>query len=203
MGIQARDAAKIDHGPRVAPREAQGVSHAAWGNDHLSLLAIHLSRIVAATAVTIISSVGGDNVPLTVRPAPEGNQEAIMRRMLLGIAIALSMVPIGATSANAQEIEGVTVTGSRIVKERIGRTPANVPINAISLAYKVSYSDLDLTGSAGKAALEERVSDAALAACKEISRLYPAAKPDDGACAKAAVDEAMVKVREVIAAAGK
>jgi hypothetical protein len=38
------------------------------------------------------------------------------------------MMAIGATSAKAQEVEGVTVTGSRIVKERIGRTPGNVPI---------------------------------------------------------------------------
>jgi UrcA family protein len=67
----------------------------------------------------------------------------------------------------------------------------------------VSHSGLDLTSSAGIAALEKRVSDAALAACKEISRLHPAAKPDDAACAKAAVDEAMVKVREVVAAAAK
>jgi UrcA family protein len=146
---------------------------------------------------------GADDAPFVVRPAREGNQEATMKKTLLGFAIALSMVAIGATSAKAQEVEGVTVTGSRIVKERVGRTPASVPINAISLAYKVSYSDLDLTSSAGKAALEKRVSDAALAACKEISRLHPEAKPDDAACAKAAVDEAMVKVREVIAAAAK
>jgi hypothetical protein len=51
-----------------------------------------------------------------------------MTKMRLGFAIALSMMAIGATSAKAQEVEGVTVTGSRIVKERIGRTPGNVPI---------------------------------------------------------------------------
>jgi hypothetical protein len=38
---------------------------------------------------------------------------------------------------------------------------------------------------------------------EEVSRLHPGAKPDDADCAKAAVDEAMIRMREAIAAAGK
>ena len=65
----------------------------------------------------------------------------------------------------------------------------------------MSYSDLDLGTKAGAAALEKRVQAAAAAACKEVRRVYPEAEPGDSACAKNAVDEAMVRVREVVAAA--
>ena len=110
-----------------------------------------------------------------------------MRRFLCGLAMALSLVTLGGASAYGQDVEGVIVKGSRIVTENIGRAPSGIPISEISLSYKVSYSDLDLGSNEGKVALEKRVSDAALAACKEISRLHPGAKPDDAACAKAAM----------------
>jgi len=42
-----------------------------------------------------------------------------------------------------------------------------------------------------------------MAACKEISRQYPDSTPSDDICAKAAADKAMVKVHELVAAAGK
>ncbi len=126
-----------------------------------------------------------------------------MKRFLCGFALALAAVTIGGASAYGQEVEGVIVTGSRMVKENIGRSPSGVPISEISLSYKVSYADLDLGSTEGKVALEKRINDAARAACKEISRLHPGAKPDDAGCTKAAVDEAMIRVREAIAAAGK
>jgi UrcA family protein len=117
--------------------------------------------------------------------------------------MALSLATLGGVSAYGQDVEGVVVKGSRMVTENIGRSPSGVPISEISLSYKVSYADLDLTSNEGKVALEKRVSDAARAACKEISRLHPGAKPDDVDCAKAAVDEAMIRVREAIATAKK
>jgi UrcA family protein len=126
-----------------------------------------------------------------------------MKRMFVGIALGLLASVAFAGQASAQQIEGVNVEASRIVKERIGTTADNLtPINSVSLSYKVSYADLDLATSAGAKALEERVKAASLAACKEITRLYPNASPDDSACAKKAATEAMVKVRELVAAAG-
>lgn len=126
-----------------------------------------------------------------------------MKRFVYGLAVALSAAAICGASAYGQGAEGITVKGSRMVTENIGRSPSGVPIVEISLGYKVSYADLDLRSSDGKAALEKRIGDAARAACKEIGRLHPGAKPDDAGCAKAAVDEAMIKAREAIAAAGK
>jgi UrcA family protein len=126
-----------------------------------------------------------------------------MKRMFVGITLALLASAAFASQAFAQQIEGVDVEASRIVKERIGTTADNLtPINSVSLSYKVSYADLDLATSAGAKALEERVKAAALAACKEITRLYPDANPGDSACAKKAATAAMVKVRELVAAAG-
>jgi UrcA family protein len=122
--------------------------------------------------------------------------------MFVGIALGLLASAAFASQASAQQIEGVTVEGSRIVKERIGTADNSAPINSISLSYRVSYADLDLATGAGAKALEGRVNAAALAACKEITRLYPNASPDDTACAKKAAKEAMVKVSELVAAAG-
>jgi len=49
--------------------------------------------------------------------------------------------------------------------------------------------------------LQKRVTDAALAACKEIGRQYPDSTPSEADCAKAATDKAIAKVNELAAAA--
>ena len=126
-----------------------------------------------------------------------------MKRLLFGFALALAAVTISGSGAYGQDVEGVIVKGSRMVVENIGRSPNGVPISEISLSYKVGYSDLDLGTTEGRVALEKRINDAARAACKEIGRLHPGSKPDDAGCAKAAVDEAMIRMRDAIAAAGK
>jgi len=124
-----------------------------------------------------------------------------MRKILFGVAAGLFACAAIASDARAQQIEGVDVEASRIVKEQVGTAVNLAPIYSISLSYRVSYADLDLGTTAGAAALEKRVQTAAAAACKEVRRVYPEADPGDSACAKQAVDEAMVSVREVVAAA--
>jgi UrcA family protein len=124
-----------------------------------------------------------------------------MRRILFGVAASLFACIAIVSSAGAQQIEGVDVAASRIVKEKVGTAMNLAPIYSISLSYRVSYADLDLGTKAGAAALEKRVQTAAAAACKEVRRVYPESEPGDSACAKNAVDEAMVRVREVVAAA--
>jgi len=124
-----------------------------------------------------------------------------MRRILFGVAAGLFVCAAIASGARAQQIEGVDVQASRIVQEKVGTAMNLAPIYSISLSYRVSYSDLDLSTKAGAAALEKRVQTAGSAACKEVRRVYPEAEPGDSACAKQAVDEAMVRVREVVAAA--
>jgi UrcA family protein len=125
-----------------------------------------------------------------------------MRRILTGVAVGLLACTVAGTPARSEQLEGVNVEASRIVKETIGRAANSAPINQVSLSYRVSYADLDLASKGGVATLEKRVDEAAMAACKEISKLYPLATPDDMSCAKIASKAAMVKVHEAVAAAG-
>ena len=117
-----------------------------------------------------------------------------MRKFLSAAVLGVTVGAILGSAAFAQQPAEVTVEASRIVKERVGRSPTGAPINSLSLSYTVSYADLDLSTQAGVATLKDRVNDAAKDACKEISRLYPASTPGDAECVASAVKEAMSKV---------
>jgi UrcA family protein len=126
-----------------------------------------------------------------------------MKNTLLGLAAGLLTTLSLSGIAVAQNIEEVTVKASRITTEKVGQSNYGVPIVEISLSYHVSHKDLDLGTSAGAAMFEARVTKAAQDACKEIDAKYPTAQPSNEKCTKAAVKEALVKVREAVAAAGK
>jgi UrcA family protein len=127
-----------------------------------------------------------------------------MRKTLIcaaGGALAAALI---STTAFAQKTEEVTVEASRIVTTTAShQTPGGAEVKDITLSYGVSYAGLDLTSTAGAAALEKGVNAAAQKACKEIGRQYPNSTPADDECAKAAAAKAMVKVHEVVGAAGK
>jgi len=95
------------------------------------------------------------------------------------------------------EIEEIVVTGRRIITRTVSRTPVGATLNEMTLSYRISYDDLDLRSSAGRSELERRVNDAALAACKEIGRVYPLAEPNDAECARIARSRAMYRVHEI------
>jgi UrcA family protein len=124
-----------------------------------------------------------------------------MTRLLIGAAIAL----LANTVVFAQDMGEVTVQASRAVVTTVGKSASGVPIQDISLSYGVSTKGLDLSSYAGATELKKRVSDAATAACKEITRQYPTASTSttDIECVKAATDKAMVQANALIAAAGK
>jgi UrcA family protein len=127
-----------------------------------------------------------------------------MNGIVIRAAIGLFAAALISGIAIAQNTEVVTVEASRAVSTKtVGYTTSHVPINEVSLSYRVKLSDLDLASNAGATELEKRVNDAAKDACKELTRQYPNATPSDIECAKAAVDKAMVDVRNVIAAAQK
>lgn len=127
-----------------------------------------------------------------------------MRTMVMSMTVgAIASVLAGGIVA-AQDLEEVKVQATRAFEKKVvGRTSSNVPIVNISISYGVSVADLDLASSAGATELEKRVKDTARTACKEISSRYPSATPSDAECARAAADEAMVKVRERVAVAQK
>lgn len=123
-----------------------------------------------------------------------------MRRIHFRLAAVASALI--STIAFAQSTQEITVVGTRaLTTKEIGQTPTGVTIVKISLNYGVGVSDLDLASTAGAAELETRINNAAMAACKEITRQYPNAAPSDEDCAKSAAKKAMVKAHELEAAA--
>jgi len=127
-----------------------------------------------------------------------------MKNLKIGAAVGLLAVTAVSAFAVADDLPSVTVQASRIVNSKtVGKTASGIPIVDISMSYGVSTAGLDLVSHAGVMELQKRVNDAASAACKELGRQYPDSTPNDDACTKAAVDKAMVKVNELVAAAAK
>ena len=127
-----------------------------------------------------------------------------MRKMFVAAAAGMFATSLVGSLAIAQTGQEVVVQATRIMEKNVGRAPATgAPINDVSLSYGVSYSGLDLASHAGAMELEKRVSDAAKSACKELTQKYPNATPSEAECTKAAIDKAMVRVRELEAAAAK
>jgi UrcA family protein len=126
-----------------------------------------------------------------------------MRKIHFRLAAAVASALIS-TIVFAQSTQEIAVVGTRaLTTKEVGRTPTGVTIVKISLNYGVGVSDLDLASTTGAAELETRINNAAMAACKEITRQYPNAAPGDEDCAKAAAKKAMVKAHELEAAAKK
>ena len=127
-----------------------------------------------------------------------------MKANLVGITLAAIAYAAITGVVAAQTVQGVTVQATRILSTNtVGRTANGIPIVDLSLSYGVSTAGLDLASHAGAMELEKRVHDAGIAACKEISRQYADAMPNEAECAKAATDKALVRVHELEAAADK
>ena len=127
-----------------------------------------------------------------------------MRTVHFKVAVVTAALGLVASSAVAQGAPEVKVQATRDVSTKtVGHTYSGVPINNLSLSYGVSLAGLDLSTSSGANEAAKRVSDAAMAACKEIGRQYRDATPSDTECAKAASDKAMIQVHEMVASAEK
>ena len=113
------------------------------------------------------------------------------------VALIVGMIAGAAAGgiARAQNVQEVTVQGTRIVSTRIvGPSSSAVPVTDISISYGVSTAGLDLTSHAGVMELEKRVKDVAESACKELSTRYPTGTPNETECARTAVAKTMAKV---------
>jgi UrcA family protein len=118
-----------------------------------------------------------------------------MALLLAGIALASAVTA-------AEQLQEVTVQGSRMVKAVTGRSPTTgAPIESVTLSRPVSYSDLDLSTSKGAHELDSRVAAEAKALCDELDKLFPLTPPD-AACLKKATDGGMGLAKKLIAAAG-
>jgi UrcA family protein len=120
---------------------------------------------------------------------------------LIGIAVAAVCLWIGGIAA-AQSVEELTVQGTRVLDTKNGEY-AGVPVRDVSLSYGVNIADINLASQSGPFELEKRIRQAALAACEQLGRQFPQSSPSDGECTTAAVNKAMVKAHELVAAARK
>ena len=92
-----------------------------------------------------------------------------------------------------------------IVHQEVARTHAGIPIEEISLARTVDYSDLDLTTQSGVANLNGRIAASAKQACSQLDALYPPSlyppESTDQDCVKSAVEGGMAQAMTAIAIA--
>jgi len=128
-----------------------------------------------------------------------------MNKILLGIGIGIAASMSIGRIAVAQEMPEVVVSGTRAIVKTPAADSHGFPIVDMSVSIGVSYAGLDLASAAGAAELGKKVNDAAKQACKEIGnqRPYRQFRTSESECAKAAADEAMVKVHALLAEAGK
>ena len=108
------------------------------------------------------------------------------------MAAALMASGPAAIAEDIPQIQGVTVTGTRIATvER----PAGVVNQELTVKQTVNFSDLDLATESGERALEKRIGQAAGQVCDELERLLPMRTLDHGSCVREASDRALEDAR--------
>jgi UrcA family protein len=129
---------------------------------------------------------------------------SITRRIVIATGVTIALGTISAASlaqqpAAAQRIiDEIRVEAPRMVhSERLPRGRGE----QVSLAYQVTFADLDLTRSADVRELEGRISTAANEVCEQLETLFPLGDPPAGDCARRATEAAMSDVRRAVDAA--
>jgi UrcA family protein len=126
-----------------------------------------------------------------------------MKTISYGIVATAASALIGGV-VMAQNLDEITIQATRNMSVKsVPSAPRSAQVKDISLSYVVNTEGLNLALHADVVALEKRVKDAALKACKDIGHQYPNSTPNDADCAKAASEKAMVRANELVAAAGK
>ncbi len=116
----------------------------------------------------------------------------------LRIALATAGLTLAAGMASATDS---TTVVARQARPTISQPYENSGVEIHSLERRVRFNDLDLSTSAGIAALEQRVKASANGVCAQLGELYPKDFTTDEECRQQAVQSAMVQVRAAIAKA--
>jgi UrcA family protein len=125
------------------------------------------------------------------------NSRLIIAGAVTGVVVA------GIVVAQNVPMPEVIVEAHRAVSTRIGTHASGIPITEISMGYTVTAEGLDISTPVGRQAFEARVNQAAMAACREITRQFHNATPNEAECARRATEQAMAQVRKVEDAATK
>jgi UrcA family protein len=125
-----------------------------------------------------------------------------MKLGTLHIALAtIGALVVGGPSL-AQQTPEVIVEAPHVEKTTQAG-PMGQRLPALSIVYKVSYSDLNLATHSGAVELEKRIKDSATKACQQLAKLYPETAEGDTPCVQGAVNSAMAQANKAIAAAEK
>jgi UrcA family protein len=128
------------------------------------------------------------------------NTDKRLRSMALALLLGTGALS-GAVIA-AEQLQEVSVQGSRIVRQVVAYSPTTgAPVESVSLTRPVQHSDLDLSTPKGAHELENRVASEAKSLCEELDKLFPLT-PSDRTCLKKATDGGMGMAQKLIAAAG-
>jgi UrcA family protein len=127
----------------------------------------------------------------------------INRIKLLPINAALWLLAssVACTAIAADQIAELTVEGSRMTKEVVGRSSSTgAPIEEVTLRRHVPYADLDLSTHSGVAELQKRIDATAQETCRDLDKALPFSKNSDSArsCVNKAVKSAMPQAQEAI-----
>jgi UrcA family protein len=104
--------------------------------------------------------------------------------------IGMAQQPTDTLVVEAPHVERTTQPGAMGIKRP-----------AMSIAYKVNYSDLNLATHSGAVELEKRIKASATQACDQLAKLYPETVQGDPPCVTGAVKTAMARAQKLIAAA--
>jgi UrcA family protein len=118
--------------------------------------------------------------------------------MRVGI-LHLALATLGCLAASwpilAQQVQELTVEAPHVESSAVKGRPA------LSIVYKINYSDLNLATHSGAVELQRRIKDSATKACAQLLKLYPTSLDPGPPCTDAAVRNAMAQADKAIAEA--
>lgn len=120
----------------------------------------------------------------------------------LHVALAAAGSLAVGSAALAQQAPEVVVEAPHV--EKTTQTgPMGRAMPALSIVYRVNYSDLNLATHSGALELESRIKNSAKAACGQLAKLYPDLVEGDPPCVQGAIKKAMAQANKAIAEAEK
>ena len=130
-----------------------------------------------------------------------GNKQMKLRSAGMAL-LALGVIAAGTAMAATDSLEEVTVQGSRMTREVVGRAQSTgVPVELVTLTRHATYADLDLSTHSGASELRRRVESTAKATCQELDKLFPLTTPtasNSQACLWQAVNGAESQIQAAI-----
>jgi UrcA family protein len=181
-------------------------SHIQPSRRLLDAVRVHCGEYLSPTRklrlIATAAAIKNDPVRQTTEGIEMNRQFTHRLAIVTGFTIAMGTIGAAALAQQPGEtqriIDEIRVEAPRMVHtERLPRGRGQ----QVSLAYQVTFADLDLTRSADVRELESRISTAANEICGQLETLFPLGDPSAGDCARRATEVAMTDVRSAVDAA--